>query len=321
MAAAANSRRTVAIISALVLMVAMGVALWLWRGATGLAAVAVVEPPTPRLVEPAAGPDAASVVAAPEAPALEAVVAAVEGKVERQRGTDWSAVAVGDRVKAEDSLRTGTTGRADLEIGASSHVTVAENTQVKVAELTKAVHRFRIRRGRVAAAYQPDGERVLRIEGENGEAVAEAREARFSVRATDTTFAVATVTGTVNLRSAGATIAVGAGQLSVAEGGRAPSPAAPIPAKVLLKIAAAAKGDPCATIEGLASPGAEVQVDDELAAVAGDGRFRVQVPGKGKREVRVVVRDVAGNTREQRLVCVATPDNEQSIDHMKIRWK
>jgi non-canonical (house-cleaning) NTP pyrophosphatase len=249
------------------------------------------------------------------------VVAAVAGKVERLRGSDWSTVAVGDRVKAEDSLRTASSGRADLEIGDRSRLTVAGDTQVKIAELTAAVHRFKIRRGRVAAAYQPDGERVLRIERESGDAIAEARAASFSVRATDTTFAVATETGMVNLRAAGKAVDVAAGQLSVAQTEHAPSPAAPIPTAILLKVAAAAHSDPCSGVEGVASPGAEVLVQGRPATVGANGHFKVKVDDKDAHEVRVEVRDVSGLSREESLACAPKKPDQQSIDQLKIRWK
>jgi hypothetical protein len=271
------------------------------------------------MIVPSVGAPDAAAVAVPAVPAQEAVVAAVVGKVERLRGSDWAKVSVGDRVKAEDSLRTGEKGRADLEIGDKSRLTVAEDTQVKVAELTAAVHRLKIKRGRVAAAYQPDGERVLRIEGESGEAVAEAKAASFSVRATDSSFAVATETGTVNLRSKGAAVDVAAGQLSVAEASAPPSPAAPIPTRVLLKVAAFARTNPCADIQGDAPPGSEVLVQDKPVALAPDGHFKARVDEKDVREVHVVVRDVAGNTRAETLSCTAAKNPE--INQMDIRWK
>ncbi|MGC4120332.1 MAG: FecR domain-containing protein [Myxococcales bacterium] len=283
--------------------------------ATGSTALASAAPP----------PDAE----APAPPAeREAVVANVVGKVERLRGADWNPVKVGDTVKAEDSLRTAPAARADLEIGEASRLTVSEDTQVKVAELTAAVHRFKIKRGRVAAAYQADGARVLRIEGEGGEAVAEAKEASFSVRATDTTFAVATEVGTVNLKAKGGEVAVPAGQLSVAAGSGTPSPAAPIPAAILLKVAAAAtvaKAEPCSVVEGDATPGSDVQVDGQPATVDPQGHFRAALEaGKARREVLVVMRDLLGNTREEKIACAPTRRGDagsQQIEKMKIRWE
>lgn len=306
----------------------------------GLAVRACRPPPA---IEPA-GPDAAlpapatprpdaAVAAVPASPAeQEATVASVVGKVERQRGAQWASVAVGDKVRAADSLRTGTAGRAELEIdpigtepgtSGASRITVTEDTQVSVAELTAAVHRFRIKRGRVAAAYQQDGERVLRIEAESGAAVAEARTARFSVAVTGTSFAVATETGVVDLRSAGSAVTVGAGQASVAHEAEAPRAPAPIPTAVLLKVAAAARGqNPCTLVEGVAEPGSLVTVGDVEAPLDAEGRFRTRFDPHGAKEIRVVLRDVTGRTREERLVCQAplAPKPEEPIDDLKIRW-
>jgi len=281
----------------------------------------VAAPPDPAPPPPAAEP-------APSAPdEREAVIAAVEGTVERQRGEEWASVKVGDTVKAEDSLRTAPAAHADLQIGDASRLTVSEDTQVKIAELTAAVHRLKIKRGRVAAAYQADGARVLRIEGESGEAVVEARAAQFAVRATESSFAVATETGTVNLKAADTVVAVGPGQVSVAPAGRAPSPAAPIPTEVLLKVAAAAlpgAAAPCSVIQGEASPGSEVRIEGEPAALGPDGRFRTPFDAKGRKEVRVVMRDLMGNQREKTLVCAAQrppQDRPQPIEKMNIQWE
>ncbi|HEY3446639.1 MAG TPA: FecR family protein [Myxococcales bacterium] len=325
MAAGGDRRRVILAGAAAAGLVLVGLATVLLcpRGPAGAAQPAAADA-APALAV-AAPPDAAT----PAPPAeREAVVATVVGKVERLRGTDWNPVKVGDTVKAEDSLRTAPSARADLEIGDASRLTVSEDTQVKVAELTAAVHRFKIKRGRVAAAYQSDGARVLRIEGEGGEAVAEAREASFSVRATDSTFAVATEVGTVNLKAAGAEVAVGAGQLSVAAADHAPSPASPIPAAVLLKVAAAAtvaKADPCSIVEGDASPGADVQVDGAPAAVDPSGHFRAALEAqRGRREVLVVMRDLLGNTREEKIACAPTRRGDagsQPIEKMKIQWE
>jgi hypothetical protein len=122
----------------------------------------------------------------------------------------------------------------------------------------------------------------------------------------------------VNLKAHGGAVEVGPGQLSLASADQPPSAAAPIPAKVLLKVAAAAMGDPCAAVEGVAEPGAEVVVDGRPVEVDPSGHFRAAIDGKGRREVKVVMRDVSGRTSEEKLSCAAKPE---SIDHLKIHWK
>lgn len=257
-----------------------------------------------------------------EPPAQEAVVASAMGPVERLRGRAWSPVAKGDRVQAEDALRTGATGRADLEVGARARISVAEDTQVKVAELTDAVHRFHLTRGRVRADYEPDGQRVLRIEG--AQAVAEATSAQFSALSTPGAFAVSAEIGSVDLRAAGEAVRVQAGEQSVVRDGRAPSPAAPLARSLLLKVALArGAGAPCAALEGVATPGAELLVDGDPAPLDASGRFRVETP-PGRREIEVVVRDASGRRERQRVRCVAPAlpaPTSARIEEMKIRWR
>ena len=262
----------------------------------------------------------AAVVTAPPTPALapappadparqEAVILSVEGKVERiGEGGQWSAVAAGERLTADDALRTDRTGRAELAIGDKSRLTVTENTQLKVRELTRAVHQVQLTRGRLVARYDADGERVLRIEDEQGSAVAETRAANFSILSSGRALAVATETGTVNLGAAGKSVEVKAGQQAFANVGLAPSAASPIPAEVLLKIARARQADPalCAVIEGTIDPSAQLEIDGAIIPVDASGRFKAEVARRpGQSAVRVAVRDVSGRPVEKTVGCSA----------------
>src|SRR5437764_844657 len=114
------------------------------------------------LYRPAPPPPAAHV--AEEAKVDEAIVVAVVGDVVRlspNGGT--SALAAGQRLRADDSVRTGRGGRTDLQLGARSRITVAEGTQLMVREISEKLHRVSLKRGRVAGVYQTDGARQLRI--------------------------------------------------------------------------------------------------------------------------------------------------------------
>ena len=183
-----------------------------------------------------------------------------------------SALSVGQRLRADDSVRTGRDGRTDLQVGARSRLTVAEASQLTVREITEKVHRFKLTRGRIAVDYQADGARLLRIESADGAAVAETQGARFGVLSTGTAVAIATATGAVNLTSQQKTVEVGAGTQAVAVAGKPPSSAEPIPAKLLLKVADAAPAQDhqgeklCAEVEGTAPSGSEVLVDGAPAA-------------------------------------------------------
>ena len=264
--------------------------------------------------------------AAQESKVDEAIVVAVVGDVVRlspNGGT--SALAAGQRLRADDSVRTGRGGQTDLQVGGRSRITVAEGTQLTVREITEKLHRFRLTRGRIAVDYKADGVRLLRIESADGGAVAETQGARFGVLSTGTAVAIATATGEVNLTSQHKTVEVRAGTQSVAAAGKPPSGAEPIPAKLLLKVADAAaapdRGGLCAEVVGTAPAGAEVLVDGAPAAVAEDGRFRVRVPaGPDKKDATVAIRDAGGRETIRTVPC----DGRASVPPIKdiaIRWR
>lgn len=253
---------------------------------------------------------------------LQAVVVSVEGEVEHGRqGGSWSALAPGETVQTDDVVRTGAHGKTDLRIDERSHLTIDAQSEVSVRELTGLVHRFRLTRGRMAADYDPEGKRVLRVEDESGEVAAETQGARFSVLSTGTTIAVASSSGQVTLRSSGGSVAVGGGETSVAARGRAPSLPGRIPATVLLKVAnsiSAASAVFCAEVRGEAAPGSAVRIDGAPAELDAFGRFHLRVPrSPGKREALVEILDPAGRRRARRVPCVplAAP-----IKDMAIHW-
>jgi hypothetical protein len=274
-----------------------------------------VEAPAPRAAEPAP-------VLAPAPPPVthEAVVESVSGRVERNRPDGWANVSVGDHLRADDSLRTSRGAKTALRIGDNSRLTVTEGSQLTIRELTEQVHRFKVR-GNVFVDYKPDGERVLRIENDDNGAVAEAREARFSVLSTGTSLAIATESGSVDLKSKDQVIHVASGEEAFARAGEAPRPSAPIPTEVLLKVAnaAAAGAAFCADVEGSAPAGSEVLVDGQPVELDEQGRFSLRVPrGPGKRVVQVETRDASGRSKTSEIPCVPDPAR---IKDLAIRWK
>jgi hypothetical protein len=249
----------------------------------------------------------------------EAIVEAVSGPVQRSTSQgDWAALVAGEHLRADDSLRTGKGARTDVRIGDRARLTVTESSQLTIREITDKVHRFQLARGRVKADYEPDAQRLLRIESSGG--VVESRGARFSVLSTGTAVAIATDAGAVTLRAQDGSVEVHEGQQAVAVQGRPPSASEPIPAGVLLKVAnaAAATDGLCATVEGIAPPGAEVTVDGAAAALLPDGRFRVPVARTGdRREVLVALRDAAGREETRKVRCVDPPAR---IRDFAIHW-
>jgi hypothetical protein len=275
---------------------------------------AVYEPPQP--ADAAVAAPAARV--APGAPAEEgADVVAVQGAVERRvAGGKWERLEPGDRLRVDHSVRTGPASRAELTIGGASRITVADRTELTVREMTTAVQRLRLTRGRIGVAHPPGGGRVLRVESASGEAVAETSGARFSVMSTGVSFAVATETGSVNLAAAGGAVEVNAGEQSVAPGGAAPSAAAPIPVSVLLKVARIGGAQETCTVRGTAGSAAVVEVEGEPVETAADGRFAATVRRRRGAPVTVVARDVTGRATERQVRC----DDDDGPSKVRLRW-
>ena len=266
---------------------------------------------------------ATSAPSAPQPQPMQAVVLSVEGEVESGReGGEWAALRPGEQVRADSLLRTGANGRTDLAVGQRSRVTIGESSEVAVRELTGSVHRFRLTRGRMTADYQPEGERVLRVEDGNGETVAEAKAARFGVLSTGTGIAVATTSGAVELHGRQQTVYLAAGEQSFVPQGAAPLPPTAIPTDVLLKVAnALAEGTDaiCAEIDGEAAPGSEITIDGVAVAPGPDGHFREQVARKPKKTgVLVAIRDPSGREKSSTIPCSPRP---AQIHGMNIRWK
>jgi hypothetical protein len=278
----------------------------------------VYEPPEPL----APGPPPAAAVAPEPAPKEPdgAAVLAVQGRVERSGAPGaWAPLRAGDLLRPDESLRTGPAARAELAVGERSRITVAEATDLTVREVTRAAHRFRLTKGRITADYQPDGERVLRIEGESGQATVEAKAARFHIASAGVTLAVATETGRVNLRTAAGAVDVGAGEQASARAGAAPTAPAPIAAQVLLRLASAGRAgaDPCAVVEGRVTPGTQVMVDAEAAAVDAAGRFAVRPRRRSGAALRVVAVDPSGRRAEHQVVC---RDDWHPVSDLKVKW-
>lgn len=248
-------------------------------------------------------------------------VVSMAGTLERRRGDAWRAVAPGELLHEDDTLRTGDGSRATISIGERSRVTVSDATQLTVREITAAAQRLRLSRGRLSVDHQPDGARVLVVEAEGGDTVARAGAARFSVLASGASLAIATESGVVRLQAGGRTVDVGPGEGSVAFAGQPPAPAAAIPLALLLELGrAAARADGGCRIEGVADRGAEVRVDGQVVTPGTDGRFSVVLPGRrGARQATVLTRDAAGRLVERRVAC-APSRAEERVSDFAVRW-
>ena len=263
-------------------------------------------------------PPAARAAAAPER--IEILEA--EGAVERLRAGTWEPLGKGARLREDETLRTAAGASATIGIGDRSRLTVSDATQLTVREITAAVQRLRLSRGRLSVDHRPDGARVLVVESERGEAVARAGVAQFSVLANGAALAVVTDAGIVRFQAADRVVEVGAGQQSLSFRGKAPTAPTRVPIDLLLRVARSAGGrEGGCTIEGTVDPGAEVRVEGRAVEPAADGRFAVRLPARkgGAHGASVVTRDASGRVLERRVAC-AREVPEHDVSDFAVRW-
>ncbi len=249
-------------------------------------------------------------------------VVEVKGRVSRETEGKWVDVVAGQTLGVDDAVRTDKESSVSIKVGESSVIELAQEAEIKVRELSSSVQRLGLVRGRASVDYDEGGERVLRIENENGNAVAEVRAGKFSIMNTGGTVAVATETGSVDLSASGRKVEVAAGMQSVVAGG-APSRPLTIPVDVLLRVAdpgCITQKEPFYTVRGRTTPGSNVRVNDVGGAVQLDGRFVVRVPLRpGKNRIVVVTEDVTGREKRRVFPCV-THDPRANIEGIDINW-
>jgi hypothetical protein len=258
--------------------------------------------------------------AGPVSGPARAEIRALRGVVERGRDGGWAPAAPGDVLAPDEALRTGPASSAALAFATGAILHLDESTEVVVLGATPAREAIRLERGRVAADAAP-GTPGLRVEARGGIA-AEGRGARFTVVAGAGGLAVATETGTVELSTPSATVEVGARARASASPGSPPTPAAPISAEVVLRVAAArggAVGARC-PVSGWVEPGTEVRVDGVLVPVSAAGRFEARAPVPASGIVRVWARDVAGRAAERQVACRATRPAPAPVTDFSVRW-
>jgi len=221
------------------------------------------------------------------------------GTLERKRDDGWSALAQGDTLSIEESVRTGRNAGAVIQVGAAGRVQVGSRTELTFNRVDKDLVRLKLQEGRVVAEAQGA---LFQVESQGSDAVAEARDGRFSVMSDGRGLvAVATETGNVRFKAAGKEVEVPAGTQSVARDGRAPGTPAPVPTSLLLKVAPpprAVQSDHEQEVSGQASPGSVVHVKGRAVPVDERGRFHIKVPlEEGPNTVEVVASDVTGREK------------------------
>jgi hypothetical protein len=225
------------------------------------------------------GPEPGAVTPPPPAPppapvAVPLTLAAVSGDVVVVRSGERAPAGAGAVLRADDSIETGIGGRAELS-GGGYAVTLEEGGRFTIGEITAELSRFRLAAGLVSARVQEDAARAIEIEGAP-DVVARTRGGDVTVARAGEVFAVGVRRGRAELSSAGSTVELAEGEQSQAQVGKPPSPPAPLPASLLLKVswpAPRATNERRMVVSGRATPGAIVVLGGERVEVRPDGRF------------------------------------------------
>lgn len=262
--------------------------------------------PEPRITPPSESTGAPRASAAADAgerdaaPRFENLVVTTPGRLERQEGDQWVAVAAGTQLRVTDRIRTQGEGAAALQAADGSRIELVDEVEVTVESLTRSLAELELHRGRLRADLAEGSDLALRVTSSG--ASAEAQNGAFVVVADGSGMvAVASETAEVRLRAQDREVLVAAGQQAVVAPDQPPSDPEAIPESVLLEVAwptGRVQRERRLVVRGQVAPGSEVRVADRSTRVRPDGSFETEVSlAEGVNRVAVRARDIAGRTK------------------------
>lgn len=233
--------------------------------------------------------------------ALPLAIGDLAGEVTIERGGVRARAASGAPLQPDDAIETAAGARVEVA-GGGYTVTLEEGGRFTVGEITAELSRFRLGAGLVSARVQDDPARAVEIEGAP-DAVARTRGGEVTVVRTGGAVAVGVRRGRAEFTAAGATVALAEGQQSSARDGARPSPPAPLPPSLLLKVnwpAPRTTSERRMVVTGRATPGSIVVVGGERVEVKRDGRFtHVIVLREGRQTLSARALGVAGKATSE----------------------
>jgi hypothetical protein len=275
--------------------------------------------------DPAPKPAPAAPVA-PAAPpaAKKVVVLSVSGVVARSRagGADVP-LAKGDVLAADETIHTGESGSAALQVGSTAEVQVADRTEFSISEMTDELSRVQLKDGRLSAVVHGDKSR-LRVETSGNEAAAETEAGAFSLLATrGGQVTLATSSGRVRLSARDQSVEVAAGFQSTVRKDGAPTAPTAIPSSLFLKLArprALVQRERQTVVTGRTAAGAVVSINGVRVGVDEHGEISTTVALRdGPNAVRVSSEDVTGRRQSQNLPTITVESRSPNIE-TKVKW-
>jgi hypothetical protein len=252
------------------------------------------------------GPAAGMGSPAPNPPAVSAAqveVRRVTGVAWLSRGNLRSPLVAGTVLKESDAIETSEGSRIELGAGDSYQVLLDGAARFGVREIAAELARFRLDEGLAEAKVKGDSGRVVVIESSDDASV-RTGGGSVAVAAGGGRVAVGVTEGEAQLGSGGQIVAVRAGQISIAERGKAPSVPVALPRSLLLKVDWPSERETNRrriVIRGRASPGALVSVGGERVKVGPDGQFtHILFLREGKQTLEAIARDVTGRQEKAR---------------------
>jgi hypothetical protein len=240
---------------------------------------------------------APATTAAPPAVQVRLAIAHVTGDVTVVRGGVRMPATDGAELRPDDALETAPGARVALA-GGSYEVTLEEGGRFDVQEITAELSRFRLASGLVSASVQEEPGRAVEIQA-GPDAAARTKGGRMAVARSGDVVAVGVDRGTAEFTSAGGAVVLHPGEQSTAAAGKRPSPPAPIPSSLLLKVTwpeERATNQRRIVVTGRTVPGAVVVLGDERVTVQPDGRFtHVVVLREGRQRLSARAHAVGGS--------------------------
>lgn len=249
-------------------------------------------PPKPVVVAPPPPPEPE-----PELPAAIVVVRIGKVEIRRKERTDWDPLEVGDKISAEDAVRTAENSSMELSVDAV-RMKVRERSEVMLKKVARNSLSARAR-GQIESDFA-EGKGEVELEAEGSDAVVRSQGGHFLMTSDGQgVVAVAAVRGVVNLAAAGKEVSVGAGKVShVRPKGK---PEAPRDAlrSVLLHVNWPGREtrDARVAISGKVEAGSRLVVQGAPVRPDAKGNFKTRIRLRpGKQRVTVAVTDPLGRS-------------------------
>lgn len=218
-------------------------------------------------------------------------------------GAPRGLLLAGTALQESDVIETSAGAQVELGAGESYQVLLDGSARFAVKEIAAELSRFRLDEGLAEATVKGGAGKLLVIDSSEDASV-KTRGGRLSVAVSGGRVALGVTEGEAQLGAGGQLVAVKAGQISVAERGRAPSAPAPLPRSLLLKVewpTAHETNRRRMIVRGKATPGALVSVGGERVQVGSDGVFtHVLLLREGEQIIEASALDVAGRRERVR---------------------